>query len=79
MGSMAERRRSSRLMTQKTPRFCPEMLLAGWQLQRDSRRERHGLVVVGYTNEKNAIEIAEAIAALGFREVVKGTGTQDGR
>jgi hypothetical protein len=24
-GSMAERRRSSRLMTPKTPRFCPEM------------------------------------------------------
>jgi hypothetical protein len=30
----------------------------------------------GYTNEKNAIEIAEAIAALGFRRVVKETGRQ---
>ena len=31
----------------------------------------------GYTNEKNAIEIAEAIAALGFGGLVKNTGTQD--
>src|SRR6478736_5756659 len=29
MGSMAERRRSSRLMTPKTPRFWPDALLAG--------------------------------------------------
>jgi hypothetical protein len=30
----------------------------------------------GYTNEKNAIEIAEAIGALSFRGVVKETGRQ---
>ena len=30
----------------------------------------------GYSNEKNAIEIAEAIAALGFRGVIKEDGTQ---
>ena len=33
----------------------------------------------GYTNEKNATEIAEAIARLGFRGVDKNTGTQDDR
>ena len=33
----------------------------------------------GYSNEKNAIEIAEAIARLGFRGVVKATGIQDDR
>ena len=33
----------------------------------------------GYTNEQNAIEIAEAIAALGFRGVVKNTGAQEDR
>ena len=33
----------------------------------------------GSTNENNATEIAEAIAALGFRGVVKDTGTQDDR
>jgi hypothetical protein len=33
----------------------------------------------GYTNEKNAIEIAEAIARLGFGGAVKGSGTQDDR
>jgi hypothetical protein len=33
----------------------------------------------GYTNEKNAIEISGAIAALGFRAVVKDTGRQNGR
>jgi len=32
----------------------------------------------GYTNEKNATEIAEAIAALGFGRTVKETRTQDG-
>jgi len=49
---------------------------------------RHGIEHVavchpsrrGYTNEKNATEIADAIAALGFRGAVKDTGTpQDGR
>jgi len=33
----------------------------------------------GCTNEKNATEIAEAIAALGFRGAVKDAGTQDDR
>jgi hypothetical protein len=33
----------------------------------------------GYTNEKNAIEIAEAIAQLGFGGAVKDSGTQDDR
>jgi hypothetical protein len=33
----------------------------------------------GYTNEKNAIQIAEAIAALGFGGAVKDSGTQDDR
>jgi hypothetical protein len=33
----------------------------------------------GYSNEKNAIEIAEAIARLGFRGVVKDTEIQDDR
>jgi hypothetical protein len=33
----------------------------------------------GYTNEKNAVEIAEAIAALGFGRAVKETRTQDDR
>ena len=33
----------------------------------------------GSTNEKNAIEIAEAIAALGFKGAVKGTGAQEDR
>ena len=33
----------------------------------------------GYTNEKNAIEIAEAIARLGFGGAVKGSGTRDDR
>jgi hypothetical protein len=33
----------------------------------------------GYTNEKNAIDIAEAIAALGFKGAVKGTGAQEDR
>ena len=33
----------------------------------------------GSTNEKNAIAIADAIAALGFRGIAKDTGTQDGR
>jgi hypothetical protein len=33
----------------------------------------------GNTNEKNAIEIAEAIAALGFGGAVKDSGTQDDR
>jgi hypothetical protein len=32
-----------------------------------------------YTNEKNAVEIAKAIAALGFSSVVKNTGAQDNR
>jgi hypothetical protein len=33
----------------------------------------------GYSNEKNATDIAEALAALGFRGTVKDTGTpQDG-
>ena len=31
----------------------------------------------GYTNEKNATEIAEAIAELGFGGAVEDTGTQD--
>jgi hypothetical protein len=31
----------------------------------------------GYTNEKNATEIAEAIAELGFGRAVEDTGTQD--
>jgi hypothetical protein len=31
----------------------------------------------GYTNEKNATEIADAIARLGFGEAVKNSGTQD--
>ncbi|HWN78209.1 MAG TPA: uracil-DNA glycosylase family protein, partial [Bradyrhizobium sp.] len=30
----------------------------------------------GHTNEKNASEIADALAALGFRGAVKDTGTQ---
>jgi hypothetical protein len=33
----------------------------------------------GYSNEQNAIDIAEAIARLGFRGVDKNTGTQDDR
>jgi hypothetical protein len=33
----------------------------------------------GYTNEKNAVEIAKAIAALGFGRAVKETRTQDDR
>jgi hypothetical protein len=33
----------------------------------------------GYSNEKNAIEIAEAIARLGFREAVNGIGAQGDR
>jgi hypothetical protein len=33
----------------------------------------------GYTNEKNAIEIAEAVAALGFGRAVKETRTRDDR
>ena len=33
----------------------------------------------GNTNERNATEIAEAIAALGFRGVVKDGRTQDDR
>jgi hypothetical protein len=33
----------------------------------------------GSTNEKNAVEIAEAIAELGFRGIVKDTGTQGDR
>ena len=33
----------------------------------------------GYTNEKNAIEIADAIAALGFRRAVNDAGLQDDR
>jgi hypothetical protein len=33
----------------------------------------------GYTNEKNAAEIVEAIARLGFGRAVKDAGTQDDR
>jgi hypothetical protein len=33
----------------------------------------------GYTNEKNAAEIAEAIARLGFGRAVKETRAQDGQ
>jgi hypothetical protein len=33
----------------------------------------------GYTNERNATDLAEAIAALGFGGVVKNGRTQDGR
>jgi hypothetical protein len=33
----------------------------------------------GYSNEKNASDIADAIAALGFGLAVKDSGTQDDR